>query len=80
MTVSRYLTRPLRTLNQARLDQIEDMGYDGQAAVEALPGLLAVLNEIEERTQRAADDPIAGWIFNKVAAVLASCRVKESTP
>ena len=58
----------------------EDMGYDGQAAVEALPGLLEVVNEAARLIGLGTKDGDSGArviLSTKGRAVLEFCRAKE---
>ena len=61
----------------------EDMGYDGQAAVEKLPELLALVVGIRDaidftgNTFELADDVLC--LEDKVKAVLTALRAKEHT-
>lgn len=59
----------------------EDMGYDGQAAVEALPELLRALDEIASGALWGgpAKDHVR-FIRLLADKSLAACRSKESTP
>ncbi len=56
------------------------MGYNGQAAVEELPMLLATLLDLRRTDVTDHADAVAcvEWMQNLINSALASCRAKES--